>query len=105
MDWNVFYHDVNAQVIKALNIFEHGSFRESVERLKGITDKEAFARELMSYLRYFFWCKSEYEVVISPWCGGRDTKDIKVDIFTQVVNNWEIFLDYIWNSIEKERNR
>ena len=44
-----------------------------------------------------FWAKAEYEVIISLWCGGKNTKDIKVDIYTQVMNNWNVFLDYVWN--------
>ena len=98
MEWNVFYHDVNKQEIRAFNIFKHSTFNNYVEKhLKECIDKEEFAKKLKSELMYYFWSKSEYEIIISPWCGGRDTKDIKVDIYTQVMNNWDIFLDYVWS--------
>ena len=102
MEWNVFYHNVNSQEIITLNIFEHGGFAKDVEKhLKKYADKEAFVKELKSSLMYFFWSKSEYEIIISPWCGGRNTKDKKVDIYSQVMLNWDKFVDYVW-SFRKE---
>lgn len=99
IEWFVYYHNMNAQEIQAFNIFNHGSFRVDVEKyLKKYKDKEEFAERLKRSLMYYFWSKSEYEVIISPWCGARDTKDIKIDIYNQVMNNWDIFLDYVWDS-------
>lgn len=98
MKWNVFYHDINAQKITTINIFDHYSFNKDVQRnLKQIKDKDEFAEKLRRDLFYYFGSKCEYEVLISPWCGGRGNEDIKVDIYTQVMNNWNIFLDYVWN--------
>ena len=99
MEWNVFYHDINKQEITTFNIFKHGRFNNDVQKnLKEIKDKDEFANALKSDLMYYFWSKSEYEIIISPWCGGNGTEDIKVDIYRQVMNNWDIFLDYVWNS-------
>ena len=99
MKWNVFYHDINKREITTLNIFDHYNFNKDVIRdLKQIKDKDEFAKKLKSNLMYYFWCKSEYEVVISPWGGGMGTRAIKIDIYTQVMNNWDVFLDYVWNS-------
>lgn len=102
MEWNVFYHNMNAQEITVLNIFEHGGFMKDVKKhLKECPDKEAFVKELKSSLMYYFWSKSEYEIIISPWCGGRNTKEKKVDIYSQVMLNWDKFVDYVW-SFRKE---
>lgn len=99
MKWNVFYHDINAKEITILNIFDHYDFNKDVQRdLVQIKDKDKFAKKLKSNLQYYFWSKAEYEVVISPWCGGKGIEDIKVDIYTQVMNNFDIFLNYCWNS-------
>lgn len=99
MEWYVYYHDVNAQEIKTLNIFKHGSFQEDVENyLKQYKDKEEFAKKLKSSLQYYFWSRAEYEIIISPWCGGRDTKGLKIDVYNQVINNWDIFVDYVFNN-------
>lgn len=99
LEWNVFYRDVNAQKIIAFNIFDHYNFNKDVQRnLKQLSNKTEFEKALKSDLQYYFWSKAEYEVVISPWCGGKNTSDIKVDIYTQVMNNWDVFVDYVWNS-------
>ena len=76
---------------------------------------------------YYFWCKCEYEVIITSfptyitmneldrlnderWSHkdryGTDYVRInvnpdtgaKIDIYTQVMNNFDIFCDYVWNS-------
>ena len=99
LEWYVFYHSINKNEIAIFNIFRHGGFNEDVQKsLKKFKDKNEFGERLRSLLSYYFRCKSEYEIIISPWCGGIDTKDVKVDIYTQVTSNWDIFLDYVWNS-------
>jgi hypothetical protein len=99
LKWNVYRHNMNTQKIEPFNIFNHRSFCEDVEKhFKKYKDKEEFAEHLRRSLVYYYWSKSEWEIIISPWCGGRDTKDIKVDVYNQVTNNWDIFLDYVWNS-------
>lgn len=99
MEWNVFYHDVNKQKIITFNIFDHYNFDKDVKRsLKQFKNKDEFAETLRRDLFYYFGSKAEYEVLISPWCGGRGTEDVKIDIYTQVRNNWDVFVDYCWNS-------
>ena len=99
LKWNVFYHDINKQKITTLNIFNHWKFAEDVQKsLKKFKDKDEFAEELRRDLFYYFGSKCEYEVLISAWCGGNGKEDIKVDIYTQVRNNWDVFVDYVWNS-------
>lgn len=63
--------------------------------------KDEFAEALRRSLMYYFWSKCEWEVLISPWCGSKKDKAIKVDVYWQVMNNWEIFLDYVWYSKHK----
>lgn len=128
MKWIVFYHDINAKTIKKLNIFNHYSFNRDVENdLKKYKDKDEFAQRLKSNLMYYFWSKAEYEVIITSWPPHIKTSELdrlnaereetlkkynrepyclyvntdvaeKVDIYDQVMNNWDIFLDYVWGS-------
>ena len=100
--WNVVYHDINADRIKVYNIFKHGGFMENLQKhYKKHKTKDAFAEALRRSLMYYFWSKCEWEVLISPWCGSKKDKAIKVDVYWQVMNNWEIFLDYVWYSKHK----
>lgn len=106
LKWNVFYHDINRQKITTFNIFDHWKFTEDVQKsLKKIKDKDEFAEQLRRDLFYYFGSKCEYEVIIAPWVGGRNTDDIKVDIYTQVMNNFDIFCDYVWNSKQHRTRR
>ena len=99
LTWNVIYHSVNEDRIKTFNIFDHGGFHEELKKLyRKYPAKEEFAKELRKSLGYYFRSKCEWEIIIGPWCGGHNTEEIKVDVYWQVMNNWEIFLDYIWNA-------
>lgn len=99
LTWNVIYHSVNEDRIKTFNIFDHGGFHEDLKKLyRKYPAKEEFAEELRKSLGYYFRSKCEWEIIIGPWCGGRNTEEIKVDVYWQVMNNWETFVDYIWNA-------
>lgn len=44
---------------------------------------------------YYFWSKCEYEIILSPWAGQAD--DIKIDIYNQIMMNFDRFVDYCWS--------
>lgn len=95
--WNVYYHDFNKREIRKFNIFDHWKFNEDVSKdLYKCRSREEFAKFLRGHLFYYFNSKCEYEVLISPWIGDREKGTIKVDVYDQVMMNWEIFLDYCW---------
>lgn len=86
----------NARKIGPYNIFDHAAFRDEVEELlHKCKDKAAFAVELKRSLMYYFWAKAEWEIVINPWIIGSE-KDVKIDVYDQVMLNWDIFVDYVW---------
>ena len=97
MEWYVFKYDNNYQTVKDYNIFNHGRFRQDLEEILKISDRNDFEKQLSDTLMYYFWCKSEYEVTVYPW-PARSAEDfhIKVDIFEQVNMNWQAFIDYVW---------
>ena len=64
--------------------------------------KDIYPAKLKSELLYYFWSKSEFEVIIAPWVGGDKDKDsVKIDVYDQVMNNFEVFVDYVWNNKEE----
>ena len=100
--------------------------------LKEDITKEEFAEKLQRIVRYYYWCKAEWEVVITSWAPHIDKKELdrlnteyeehykkwgkypyslcveldvgkKVDIYSQVELNWDLFVDYIWGYKEKEK--
>lgn len=128
LKWVVYYHSINRGKIETFNIFDHWKFNDDTQKnLKKIKDKDEFAKKLKSDLMYYFWSKCEYEVIITSFptyikmdeldrlneeresCKEKNNRDpkilganleteIKIDIYEQVMNNWDIFLDYVWNS-------
>ena len=97
MKWNVFYYDINRKKISTYNIFDHSSFLKYVkEAMKECKFKQEFAEQLKSELRYYFWAKAEWELLFYPWVGDEKAA-IKIDVYDQVMNNFEIFVDYVWS--------
>lgn len=96
MTWNVFYHNRNTDKIEPFNIFRHGRFREDVTNaLNHYKDKDSFDDSIRASLFYYFCSKVEYEVLIKAWVGG--DAEIKIDIYEQVMMNWDRFIDYVWS--------
>lgn len=90
-------YEFNRKKIEVFNIFNHGRFREDFNKLcKESEDKEYFSQRLKLNLMYYFWAKCEYELLISPWIGDENVHK-KIDIYSQVMNNWEHFLEYCWS--------
>lgn len=98
MEWNVCRHNVNRDKMEVYNIFEHGGFKEYVDKwLKECKEKEDFERHLDSELFYYFGSKAEWEIIISPWVGSRNNPEEKIDVYDQVMLNWDKFLNYVWS--------
>ena len=53
---------------------------------------EEVKKELMCY----FWSKCEWEIVIKAWASG-EAKE-KIDVYNQVLNNWDAFKEYLFNN-------
>lgn len=98
MEWNVYRHNINRRKMEVYNIFDHYKFREDVEALfRECTEKKEFTERLRRILSYYFWCKAEHEIIIAPWVGGdREKEAEKIDIYSQVMNNFDVFVDYCW---------
>lgn len=100
LEWNVYYIDFNKRCVTTLNIFNHSRFYKEIAELatSGCTEAE-FKVELKSALMYNFWSKFEYEICIDTLLDNHtDFKSEKVDIYNQVMLNWEVFADYVWRN-------
>ena len=122
--WNVY--EENSGRIEVYNIFNHGGFSEYLKKLiKKKPTREEFEKQLDRELMYYFWCKVEYEITITgypPYINKEDMDAMmdeadkhkreygrypyreharlecakKVDIYSQVKLNWDVFVDYVW---------
>lgn len=128
MVWNVYCEDFNRRAIVKYNIFDHGGFAQDVKNMFKIdVSKDIFAEQLRRLLMYWFWGKTEYEVVISSWPVYIDKAELdrlnteyeeynnkwdhypykinvvpevgkKVSVYDQVMMNWEQFVEYVWSN-------
>lgn len=77
-------------------MFNHGTFAEKVNKLlQENLSKDEFADGLKKYLMYYMWSKCQYEIILSPWTGQED--DIKIDVYDQIMMNFDRFVDYVWS--------
>lgn len=98
MQWNVYRGNFNSRKIETYNIFTYISFLgDCVKNAeKNRNDREAFMDTLRKDLMYYFWSKCEWEVIISHWPPSDHLQDEKVDVYSQVMMNWDIFSTYVW---------
>ena len=118
----VYKYDINNNSIYTYNVFDHYRFEEEVlETLHKDLTYDKFSKRLRSIAVYFFWCKTEHEIVITsfpPYINKKEAKRIgkedikyrthvtldcgkKIDIYSQLQLNWDRFVDYVWNAKNK----
>ena len=103
LKWNVLYHNFNSDSLEYYNIFEHGGFDMYVlKHLKESVTKMEFTEKIKCELRYYFWSKAEWEmiitkrddrIIITPWCGSRNMYEL--DVTDNKDFDWPWFYDWI----------
>ncbi len=129
--YNVYIEDFNNKDIIKYNIFDHYYFYNDLVKHKKKYGKEfnEFSNAVKKSLSYYFWSKSEYEIVLTSWPPYVESEEIdrlvkereehnkkyssifirdtvkltvgeKVDIYGQIMMNWDIFIKYIWENLK-----
>ena len=130
LEWNVYTHDFNSKEIKIFNIFNHSRFLEDVKKYN---TKEEFSERLRGHLFYYYGSKCEWEVVITSWVPHITMSELdrinaereetkkkydrepyrlyvnpevgeKVCVYSQVMLNWHLFVDYVWSHKKSKSN-
>lgn len=130
LSWNVYTENLNTRKIEIYDIFKGGYFEQIAKEIKKFfpDNKEEFTEAFRLKLMSQFWCRAEYEVVITSWPPYIDKEEIarlnieqqkhfdkygtyqlrhdvnltveeKIDIYSQLQLNWQQFIDYVWNNI------
>lgn len=97
LEWKVLVSDFNEKDINEYNVFDHMRFYEDCRKnaRKNIHNYDEFCRQLRIDLAYYYWSKFEWEIIISSWPSYGES-ETKVDVFDQVMLNWQVFCDYVW---------
>ena len=104
MEWNVYRYNINRNKIETFNIFDHWSFSDYAKKAaKKYKTKEDFAEQLKRELMYYFWSKSEHELIIEsstdnriylkPWVGCRNPEEVKIDVTDETNFDWKSFAE------------
>ena len=128
LEWNVFVDDFNGQNIRSHNVFNHYRFMDDLIKIKKKykDDFDNFSKEVKKSLGYYYWSKSEWEVVVTSFPPYIDYYELarccneyheridkygtfvrepvslevgeKIDVYRQVLMNWNQFINYLWNN-------
>ena len=103
LEWYVYIENFNGKTIEPYNIFNHWLFRDSCDKVfkknKGNLGSgfDIFSKEIKSELQYYFWSKCEYEIILmSIFKNKLGFKDVKIDVYDQVILNWDCFINWLW---------
>lgn len=102
LEWFVFVEDINRKQIKVYNIFEHKDFMEDCdgawENYKNKHhDFSRYQEDIDGILMYYFWCKCEWEIILSNFPPSDSFQKKKIDVYQQVKINWKKFMDYLFS--------
>ena len=130
LTWNVYYLNFNKQKIEPFNVFEHMGFCEDVDKyikkykkeikVEGLSKKqseeliEQLKQQIKYDLQYYFWSKYEWEIgitepfsnsLVDDYTKGRKYPWEKIDVYDQIMMNFDIFFDYIYNNLIHEKQK
>jgi len=109
VQYNVFFEDFNGREITTINIFDHVGFLSGCKKAykEFGQDREKFLEQIRRELKYYFWSKAEYELVLTSLFDSyhHPFQPKKIDIFDQVTLNWPVFADYVWNNRKELSSR
>lgn len=97
----VYIEDVNARCITTFNIFDHNRFYKDLLIVYEVhkNDFTIFKEELRGVLKYYFWAKPEWEIMISSLLPSKEFNDKKVSVYNQIKINEDKFFEYTWKNL------
>ena len=107
LEWNVYVGNFTEKKMETDNVFEHCGFVKDCQEAykKHKDDKDAFLEEVRRSLMYYFWSKCEWEIILSLWPPRENQQPLKIDVYDQVMLNWPIFSEYVWNNRDEFKVR
>ena len=84
-----------------MNIFNNSFIEDVYKALENYISYDLFKEEIKKSLMYHFWCKAEYEVMISDLS---EKASEKIDVYYQLLPNLDKLCDYIIDTYNEEIN-
>lgn len=103
MHWYTYRHDWNQKKIIKYDVFDNGGFSEAVEKLlKTCKTKAIFGEKIRREVSYYFRSKIEYETAVVPYFDKDRDIELGIDVYDQIMLNFDAFINYIWRTGRKE---
>lgn len=114
--WSVIKRELSG-LIKKFRKLEKEDFKKNQSEIKKFFEKNIWSveykkckslDELIEYsiemrlerlCMYYFWAKCEYEVIVSAW-PPREGSEVKIDIYDQLKENWDIFRELVFKELK-----
>ena len=94
LEWYALRYDFNSNELVNINVLGKAFIDDINKRIKQdkISSYMEFKKAVISYLRWRYWGKSEYEMFVSDlW----DKKQEKIDIYRQLEPNIDRICEYV----------
>ena len=127
----VYIENFNKKSIEKYNVLSEHILEQIKTKTKYVEDKQAFADVVKQVIMYHYWSKCDWEVIITDWPTHIEVEEVtrlererdeyfgrynrvpyslcvnlkvaeKVDVYDQVMLNWNIFIDYLWKGLRHE---
>jgi len=104
--WNVYHYSHSRNKIEVWNIFHSIGFSEGIEKIiKKKYKKEIFADKVKSELIHYFLTNYMYEVTVCKYPRpDMSDGDVRIDVFDQVMLNFDAFIDYLYANVYGTQN-
>ena len=119
----------NKEIVKYNIFDNDSLYNEIIKYKKQFkNDFKKFSEAVRNLIMYRFWSKSEYEIILTSWPPYVENEEIdrlvkerdehnskypytfkrnstrltvaeKIDIYDQIMLNWDIFINYVWENI------
>lgn len=94
LKWYVLHQSFNKEEIEFYNVLQGWEERIRKARKK-VKTKTEFKEWLKKEFIYYYWSRSEYEIVVGGLFSEYPKEFKKVDIWSQIEPNLDIITDYI----------
>lgn len=102
LSWKVLRFDFNSRKIEYFDIFKN-SFEEELKldiKKKDIEVFDQFKQYILSWARYHFWSRCEYEIYATGVPDDEFKYAQKLDVYDQIEMNIDRITEYVMNNIK-----
>ena len=96
--YNVIKYDFNSKKFEPYNIFLYLEKKYKKDPPKD-TFRETLKQWILNNCKYEFWCRCEYELILTPWPPNSDIAK-KIDIYWQVEMNIDAITDIMYINLK-----